>query len=77
MNEESTDQVEQTRFYLEYSKQQDCFHIEALEDIIKINFGMFRKDTSNGYMIIYGPGTYEQMAEAAKSFRNLVSGARR
>ena len=54
-------------YVVEYSKNQDCFHITTLDDSIKKNRKMFEENTPNDFQIIALVNSYED-AKATATF---------
>ena len=56
-------------WYLEYSTEQKCFHIDTLDKIKKINLELVRKGICNGYVIIAGPDSWDNIQKIAEVIR--------
>ena len=63
--------AESPRMYVEFSVEQDCFHIDTMERIQKSNLGLCSKGTSTGYVIIAGPVTSLEAFEICEKYSFL------
>lgn len=52
----------------EYSRQQDCFHLDTLQRSIEANMRMFTGGRNNDYQIL---GIFETYEEGSKYIRKL------
>ena len=61
-------------YYLEYSVDQDCFHIDSMEKIQTMNIELCRRRLNNGYVIIAGPfNNLEDACKFSKEYEYLYS----
>lgn len=55
-------------WFLEYSVQQNCFHIDTLDRILEANIDMCTRRVCTGYIIVAGPMVYDDLGMHMKRF---------
>ena len=59
-------------WFLEFSPDQNNFHVDSLNRILMHNRNACKSGKSPGYLIIAGPMTHEAAFTAIKSFKYLI-----
>lgn len=55
---------------VEYSRQQNCFHVTTLIDSVETNRKMFKKNIGNDYQVIGLANSYEKANDLANQFKH-------
>ena len=70
--------MENSKWYVEFSLDQDCFHIDTMEAIQRINRGLCQQRINNGYVIIGGPfDSLEEAGNFSEKYEDFYSQARK
>lgn len=61
-------------YYVEFSLDQNCFHVDTLERIQKSNLELCERGINNGYVIISGPHDMETALMVCDKLQHLKKG---
>lgn len=62
------------KYYVEFSIEQNCFHIDTMENIQESNRELLRRGINNGYVVIAGPMTANDAHSFCSSMQHLKKG---
>jgi len=62
------------KWYVEFSLNQNCFHIDTMEGIQEANLHLCKRNISNGYVIIAGPFDLETAERVCDDYAYLKKG---
>jgi len=61
-------------YYVEFSLEQNCFHIDTLENIKATNLELCERGICNGYVVIAGPVDGETAHKICQANQHLKKG---
>lgn len=61
-------------YYVEFSLEQNCFHIDTMEQIQKSNLDLCKRGMNNGYVIIAGPVDFKSAHILCQEYEFLKKG---
>ena len=65
------DKMKEYEYYVEFSLDQDCFHVDTMRHIQETNIDLCKRGINNGYVIIAGPLDMESACAKCEEFNYL------